>query len=173
MTIACIGWGSLIHEPRGLPLAGGWEQDGPSLPLEFARESADGRMTLVIVDHDAPTTTLWAPLAVQTLEDAVVALADREGCSTRAIGRWPNEGHGPAAGPIGEWARRKELAGVVWTALKAGFRDARGTVPTLDQIARHLDGLSPAARGEATRYVRMAPGQVATPLRRDLERILA
>lgn len=173
MTIACLGWGSLIHDPRGLPLAGGWDPDGPTLPLEFARGSADGRMTLVIIDHDAPTTTLWAPLAVQTLEDAVAALADREGCSVAAIGRWPGTGRGRDVDVIGEWTQGKALAGVVWTALKPGFKDARGRVPTFDEIVRHLDGLDPAARAEAARYVRKAPSQVVTPYRPELERILA
>ena len=29
MKIAILGWGSLIKEPRGLPIEGEWQPDGP------------------------------------------------------------------------------------------------------------------------------------------------
>lgn len=53
MTLACIGYGSLIWSPRDLSnhLKHGdrWFGDGPALPVEFARESDRRRITLVIV----------------------------------------------------------------------------------------------------------------------------
>ena len=52
MNIAILGWGSLVPDPRGLPIAGGWHQGGPILPIEFSRISKDGQragcLTLVI-----------------------------------------------------------------------------------------------------------------------------
>ncbi len=53
--IAILGWGSLIWSPRDLSMTGQW-QPGPSPPIEFARKSADGRLTLVLCgDHLVPT----------------------------------------------------------------------------------------------------------------------
>jgi hypothetical protein len=48
MKIAVIGWGSLIWCPGSLRIQTAWHNDGPSLPIEFARILKDGRLTLVI-----------------------------------------------------------------------------------------------------------------------------
>lgn len=54
MTIVCLCWGSLIWDAGELPVCSAWHADGPALPIEFARESADGRITLVVAEHDQP-----------------------------------------------------------------------------------------------------------------------
>ena len=38
--IAVVGWGSLIWDPRQLPVRSSWQPDGPELPVEFAYLSA-------------------------------------------------------------------------------------------------------------------------------------
>lgn len=174
MSFACLGWGSLIWNPETLPLASAWSKDGPLLPLEFARESQDGRMTLVIVDDSAPVRTLWAKLDVRSIDDAVQALFERERAEwIGSIGRWPLSGRAHRySAEIGSWAETKGLQGVVWTDLKAGFRPDRKSIPTLEQTEQHMLALSPDARAKAAEYVLNAPKQIATPFRPALERLL-
>ena len=48
MKIAILGWGSLVWNPRNLSIINSaWHPDGVLLPIEFARISRDGRLTLV------------------------------------------------------------------------------------------------------------------------------
>ena len=76
--IACIGWGSLVRDQRDLPVVGDWRNDGPMLPVEFARESGGRRLTLVICDGVQPVQTYWCLLNVSDLSNAVSKLAKRE-----------------------------------------------------------------------------------------------
>lgn len=155
-------------------MCGDWKADGPKLPVEFARESSNSRMTLVIVDQATPVPTMWTRLDVETVEDAVRALNEREGATwIGSIGRWPlGERQHRYADEVGDWAREKGLDGVVWTDLKAGFRGARGPVPTLDEVLRYLGKLTGDARKMAAEYIAKAPVQIATPYRSELERLL-
>jgi hypothetical protein len=59
MQIAIVGWGSLIWCPGSLQIKSGWHRDGPPLPVEFARISGDGRLTLVIHPGSKEQQTLW------------------------------------------------------------------------------------------------------------------
>jgi hypothetical protein len=163
--IAALGWGSLIWDSRSLPVIGDWSAEGPELPLEFARESADGRMTLVIVEAQAAIPVLWTFLDVETLEQAVTALADREGVpKPNVIGRWPNQStdHYRHEEVIGRWAKGKNLNGVVWTALPPGMRSKRGVTPSLQEIKKHLEGLDDTSRTKAAEYIARAPSQIET-----------
>src|SRR6266446_8766603 len=75
-AIACIGWGSLIWDSRDLPHRGSWQNDGPLLPVEFARESGgktDGpgeKITLVICPDTPRVRTYWALLDVPDISRA-------------------------------------------------------------------------------------------------------
>ena len=57
--IICLGWGSLIYKPESLAISGGWQEDGPSVSIEYLRQSKDGRLTLVIEPSAPELTVLW------------------------------------------------------------------------------------------------------------------
>jgi hypothetical protein len=177
MTIACLGWGSLVWNPGDLPLSGEWRIDGPTLPLEFARQSANGRITLVIAPGAAPIAVLWCALDVATLDEARQALAEREGIKAaffeRSVGCWSEaarSAHRETAS-IGKWAEAAGLAGVVWTALQPRFA-GRSVQPSIDQVVAHLANLDAEAKRLAEEYVRRAPPQIKTAYRERIERDL-
>ncbi len=60
VRVAIIAWGSLIWDPRDLQIEGGWSEDGPSLPVEFARISNGERVTLVVFPGVTSQRTYWA-----------------------------------------------------------------------------------------------------------------
>src|SRR2546427_12261714 len=78
MKIAYLGWGSLVWDPRSLHIRSGWFPDGPLLPIEFARESKDKRVTLVITPGSALVRSLWALSSLDSLDAAKADLALRE-----------------------------------------------------------------------------------------------
>ena len=107
MSIACLGWGSLIWDPRTLPVSPRWNEDGPSLPVEFARHSSkSGRVTLVLESGAQPVQTLWASLAVAGLPEAREALRSREETVPQYIGYWStaDRTEGEVSRLIGSWA---------------------------------------------------------------------
>lgn len=176
MNIACIGWGSLIWDPRSLPISGLWNDDGPMLPIEFARESADGRITLVLTDVSKITTSLWTTLSVNDVKEAKLKLAEREGVSEKnirySIGFWDSESkksHGTSSSEIEEWANQKGLDGVVWTNLKYGFKKSRDVMPEYSDILNHLKSLPDEKRLVAEKYIRKTPVQVDTEFRVKLQ----
>ena len=83
--IAILGWGSLIKQPKRLPLQGGWKSDGPVLKIEFSRISNDGRLTLVIDPLGSEIKTYHARSARTELDDAICDLMIRERTSKENI----------------------------------------------------------------------------------------
>lgn len=171
-TIACLGWGSLTWEPRGLPVQRYWFEDGPLVPVEFARQSRDGRMTLVILDGARPVRSLWALMDAQSEEDAREHLREREGIPARNAGKhvgiWPGRTTSGIAG-LEEWARSRRLDAVVWTALPPKLETATGISPSEDEVLDYVRRLTGARRSVAEQYVRRTPRQIDTAFRRRME----
>lgn len=174
VKIACLGWGSLVWDPRTLHVRSAWFQDGPFLPIEFARESSDKRITLVITPGTAHVRSLWALSSLDTVEAAMADLALRENIKTenirRGIGVWQRDAQDQAGvgAEIGEWGLRLSLDAVIWTNLKPRF-GGQERVPSIDEVIQHIRGLSYELRSNAKRYVRETPPQIDTAYRRRLE----
>jgi hypothetical protein len=173
-VIVCLGWGSLIWKPGDLALKEPviWHEDGPSLPVEFARKSQNNLMTLVLMEGGPPVTLLWAEMAVHDVDAARRSLMKRERVSRiESIGCWPCTEPFLYADRIGEWARSKSITGVVWTALPPRFETSED-VASVEAIIAHLRGLDAKTKDKAEEYVRKAPVQIRTPHRSVIEREL-
>ncbi len=174
--IACLGWGSLVWDPRELPIQRKWFQDGPFIPVEFVRQSSDGRITLVIKRGAIPVRSLWAVMDISDMELAREALRKREGIREKNrqihIHTW-SIGDDPPSTIVGldDWARARNLDGVVWTALPAKFDDEEKT-PKEDEVVEYLSKLTGTKRDLAERYVRLTPRQIDTVYRRRIEATL-
>ncbi len=176
MKIACLGWGSLVWDPRSIPIRGKWFDDGPNLPIEFARESTDGRITLVITNVDYQVRSLWALMSSKTLPEAKKALALREGIPDKyvnnSIGFWDRDSvksHGLFADVIGAWAEHLNIDTVVWTNLKYGFKNNRDEMPACADIVKHLHSLPHESKKVAEEYICKAPIQIDTEYRRQIQ----
>jgi hypothetical protein len=177
-TIACLGWGSLVWDTRELPIRRVWFKDGPLVPVEFLRESKDGRVTLVIDEGGQPVRVLWAVMDTADIKEARCALGAREGIPeknwSKHVGAWQaSDGVPPATlSTLGQWAQSCGLDGVVWTALPPKFDGRDGYRATADELLTYLAGLEGRKREVAEEYVRNAPAQIDTAYRRRFETAL-
>jgi hypothetical protein len=176
MRIACLGWGSLVWDPCTLPIRREWFKDGPFAPVEFARLSRDGRITLVIDQKAAPVRILWAQMVSTDLQKAKEALRDRE-CITAKdwsslIGSWQRGDAPPSSMPVlPAWADAHGVDAVIWTALSPKF-GGKGESPSAEEVIEHLRGLLGTQREEAKRYIENTPRQIDTDYRRRIEAAL-
>lgn len=178
-TIACVGWGSLIWDPRELPVRSEWFDDGPWLPIEFARQSANGRITLVICGVGHHVRSCWSLLAADDIETAKAAVAAREGIKNRYlrhhVGFWDaasGRSNGARADTIAQWAQAKNLDAVLWANLPIGFIGRRGKIPRVEEILDYLRRQPPVPARLAEEYIRRTPPQIDTHYRRMIEREL-
>ncbi|HEX5425170.1 MAG TPA: hypothetical protein VFW94_16605 [Candidatus Acidoferrales bacterium] len=177
MNIAVIGWGSLIWCPGSLRIKTRWRAGGPMLPIEFARISEDGRLTLVIDSNSAPQQTYWALSALDELECARRNLKDREGCSLGRVRFFPdvNAGGTIMAAVVNElkaWlAKHEDIETVIWTGLETNWAEKFQREFSPDDAVRYLEGLETEQRqarlryDRAKEYVRNAPASIQTAVR--------
>jgi len=177
MIIVVLGWGSLCWDPRVLRIRGDWRTDGPDLPIEFARVSGDGRLTLVLRKRAKRVRVLWAEMNTTTLNKAIGNLKEREGTNRESIG-WVDL-HNPSnnncnvvrTAQIGikRWARRKHFDAVVWTDLQRNFLEKTGRKLDGDNVIAYLKHLAGERRNKAEEYIRRAPRQIRTRMRCIIE----
>ena len=172
-NIACLGWGSLIWDPRELPIQRHWFEDGPLVRVEFARKSGDERVTLVLHPDARPVRALWAVMDADDVEEARRHLGRREGIREEKwsdrIAAWPDSNPDCIVG-LDEWAQARGLEAVIWTALESNFEAGEASLE--EPVLGHLRSLVGSKRDEAERYIRRAPRQIDTKLRRRIEAAL-
>ena len=171
--IACLGWGSLIWDPRELPIRHGWFEDGPLVRVEFLRKSKDGRVTLVLHDSAKHVRSLWALMTVADVGDARRKLAERECISSNQVetstGHWPGGDQGsPCILNIDAWAKCRGVDHVIWTKLRPRWNGEKNC-PSSERVVEYLKDLSGPIRDCAEEYIRRAPKQIDTEYRRNIE----
>ncbi|RLG59734.1 MAG: hypothetical protein DRN95_01390 [Candidatus Hydrothermarchaeota archaeon] len=198
--IAVIGWGSLIWCPKGLKIRDkNWRENGPKLPIEFARISDDGRLTLVIyekyLDNEKNwVQTCWNEMDVDCIDEAIENLREREGTRRELIGyikqkeiemkdgvkviiyeKRYRSGFIKVLKVIQDWMVEHGLNGVVWTDLPANFKKIRGEEPNENSVIKYLEEIRDE-NGEkwekAEEYILLTPEQITTPLRGEIEKWL-
>ena len=173
MKIACLGWGSLIWKSGALPVAGEWQTDGPSLPVEFCRVSDGGELATAICMNAPAVPVLWAWLEATTLSVACRALREREAIpEDRCDGIGSLLITGRDTGILTTWAREKGIEAIIWTGLPPRSSSQDGRVPAADEAIAYLDGLSGETRSHARDYICRVPAQLDTPYRRAIKEVL-
>jgi hypothetical protein len=180
MKIAVLAWGSLIWDKRELAIVGDWQTNGPVLPIEFSRVSRDGRLTLVIdPQNGVAVTTRFAHSKLTNLNEAIANLRSREGnppidrigyvnLASNTEREWSRQKHPGACDKIKAWAQTSDWQAVVWTALLSNFK-SNGRPPfSVCAAVHYVTNLGEPDKTKAIEYVRRAPPEVDTPVRRAL-----
>jgi hypothetical protein len=184
---AVLAWGSLLWDPRELQTAAEFVANGPLLPIEFCRISADGRLTLAIDEtFGSVCKTYSAPSALDALDAAIENLRLREGMpNTRAVGFVETvsgrqsdvaiERHPEAVATIAAWAGSNGYEAAIWAALASNFDepDKGGEPFSVTAAIRYLEtlqGRDAAKFSRALAYVRQAPPEVETPVREEVSK---
>jgi len=130
--IAILGWGSLIWDPQNLCYNGEWYKDGPSLPVEFARISEEGILTLVLYSNAKKVQVLWTYSNKVIISEAMHNLSEREKCPIESIGFIDLKTQESRCEVVPElkneivtWAKGKKFDAVVWTELSSNFSEKR------------------------------------------------
>ncbi len=173
MKIVCIGWGSLIWNPGKLKLKGEWQKDGPIIPIEFARQSNDNRITLVIDTSAKPVQTLWSFMSTRILNTSIKSLQDREGTTLNNIHfvTANDKVTDPIKLKIQKWLIEKNIDVAIWTGLSCRFNKIERK-PTIREVINHLSTLNSKSKILAKQYICKAPKQINTKYRRIIEKEL-
>jgi len=179
MKIVVLGWGSLIWDPGNLKIKSKWQKDGPILPIEFARISKGGRLTLVIFEEFPSLQVLWNYMDFDDVTKAINNLKERERTpDVNNIGyinllqetqRSKNDNISLI---IGDWVKTKQIDAIIWSDFRSNFEDNFGDKFTLENVIKYLDELPLKRKIEAQNYIVNAPEQIQTKFRRDIQKNL-
>jgi hypothetical protein len=178
MSIAVLGWGSLLwdHRTEFDEQIGAWQFDGPQLKLEFLRISKTrfGALTLVIDEqHGEACQVAYAISKRRRLEDAIGDLRCREGTVQRRIGYLTNDGQESGEPPvpltIKHWLHHKGHDAAVWTGLDSNFAQETSEDLAVDRAIEYLANLTIEGKSEAAKYIWRAPAFIQTSLRRAVQ----
>jgi hypothetical protein len=179
MKIVFLGWGSLIWCPDNLKVRGKWYKDGPCLPVEFARISKNGRLTLILYPNADRVKVLWAYAEVNNLNEAIKKLRIREKtiqCRIGFILIKENKSRCQVVpeilNEIRDWATKKKLDAVVWTDLLSNFKEERRKEFNGNNVIEYLENLSGEKQQKAREYIEKAPSQIMTRMRRIIKKEL-
>ncbi len=182
MKIAILGWGSLIWLPKDLKFDtnSGWKENGPVLPIEFARISKDGRLTLVITPNGTEVPTLYAVSSFDSLNLAVLNLKKREGTNEKYIGSYnkSKDEFSPIEFPykdnIKNWIQTSDFDAVIWTNLpeKLNLENMTKTEKDPDGRINYLQNLKGSESALAEEYIRNTPKQIATKYKTQIIKTL-
>ena len=169
--IICLGWGSLVWDPEPLAISGEWKKDGPSVPIEYLRQSQNGRLTLVIETSAPKLMVLWAKMQTNDIAVAKENLRQREGkTKSKYIGVWTKGNESPENIPnLANWAKQISASAVIWTALPSKFDDEDYRKPTIEEAISYLEQLEAHKKSLAEEYVRKTPRQISTIYRTNFE----
>ena len=182
MKIAILGWGSLIWLPKDLKFDtnSGWKENGPVLPIEFARISKDGRLTLVITPNGTEVPTLYAVSSFDSLNLAVLNLKKREGTNEKYIGSYmkSKDEFSPIEfaykDNIKNWIQTSDFDAVIWTNLpeKLNLENMTKTEKDPDGRINYLQNLKGSESALAEEYIRNTPKQIATKYKTQIIKTL-
>ncbi|WP_134355312.1 hypothetical protein [Flavobacterium psychrophilum] len=178
---AILGWGSLIWQPKDLAFDKefGWKEDGPTLPIEFARISKDGRVTLVITENGTKVPVLYALSDYQSVEEAILNLAVRESSGRGSIGSYDKTKNEFSPDVffkqnILDWIKNTEFDAVIWTNLGENWniKNEKGEIIRVIQPDKRIEYLNEIAGNTsvlAEEYIRKTPKQIKTKYRSLIE----
>ncbi len=181
MKIAILGWGSLIWQPKELEYnkTFGWNEDGPILPIEFARISKDGRLTLVITENGTKVPVLYTLSNYPNLEEAILNLAVREGSGRNSIGSYDKSKDTFSSkflfkDEMKNWIKNTDLDGAIWTNLGENWNIKNDKGDIIRQIEpknriEYLKELKGHTSAIAEEYIRRTPHQIVTAFRKNIE----
>ena len=178
---AILGWGSLLWQPKELAFIkeNDWNENGPFLPIEFARISKDGRLTLVITPYAKEVQTLYAISSHKTTEEAILNLAIREGSGRKSIGYYLRSNKEFSKDfefkkNISNWIEKTDFDAVIWTNLGENWNIKSEKGEILKSIIpenriEYLSELNGHNLAIAEEYIRKTPLQIETEYRKLIE----